>query len=114
VTSRSDTTITTNTNTIAKSYIHPPSASAVTSTSSTFNPTKGFQTKSGLVYFDEKVTDVGKTPLFGQLVSFYYSMYYRPSQDSPLELLDSTAVHPGKLVCAFLVLSIMRMKGKRW
>eukprot|EP00597_Dinobryon_sp_UTEXLB2267_P016617 CAMPEP_0201097086 /NCGR_PEP_ID=MMETSP0812-20130820/6145_1 /ASSEMBLY_ACC=CAM_ASM_000668 /TAXON_ID=98059 /ORGANISM="Dinobryon sp., Strain UTEXLB2267" /LENGTH=209 /DNA_ID=CAMNT_0047351785 /DNA_START=250 /DNA_END=879 /DNA_ORIENTATION=- len=61
-----------------------------------FIPTRGFQTKSGLKYFDIKVSDGGPTPRYGQFVTFRYSGYYRPNQDSPLDLFDSSDLAPGK------------------
>ena len=53
------------------------------------NPSRGFQTKSGLKYFDFVEGDIGKSPRYGQLVSFQYTGYYRASADSPLEVFDS-------------------------
>ena len=34
-------------------------------------PTRGFQTQSGLKYFDIKTSDVGRTPLYGAYIQIY-------------------------------------------
>jgi hypothetical protein len=52
-------------------------------------PSKGFQTKSGLKYYDFEIGKPGKTPRYGQLVSFHYTGYYRATPDSKLEVFDS-------------------------
>jgi len=59
-------------------------------------PSRGFQTSSGLIYFDLDDTKYeGPTPRFGQLVAFNYAMYYRGSEssgrsgESPLQFIDS-------------------------
>lgn len=52
-------------------------------------PGKGFQTKSGLKYFDFAEGNIGKSPRYGQLVSFLYTGYYRATPDSPLQVFDS-------------------------
>lgn len=51
-------------------------------------PTKGYQTKSGLKYFDA-VVGTGIQPKYGQLVSFQYTIYYRPN-GGKLETVDSS------------------------
>lgn len=53
-------------------------------------PSKGYQTVSGLKYFDLKEGDINVSPLYGQLVSFHYTGYYRPAPGSPFELFDSS------------------------
>lgn len=63
------------------------SAAEVASTPTT--PSRGFQTKSGLKYFDFNEGIIGATPRYGQLVSFQYTGYYRATADSPLEVFDS-------------------------
>ena len=56
---------------------------------------KGFQTKTGLKYFDFKIGTPNTSPRYGQLVSFYYTTYYRPnpgtadSTGTALETIDS-------------------------
>lgn len=57
-------------------------------------PTKGFQTRSGLRYFNIKETGT-KFPLYGQLISFHYSTYYRPKDTGKLEILDSSHYNDG-------------------
>lgn len=53
-------------------------------------PASGFQTKSGLRYFDFRVGS-GNSPRYGELITFHYSLFYQPSdRDEPLELIDST------------------------
>jgi hypothetical protein len=52
-------------------------------------PTKGFQTRSGLKYFNIIETDKNY-PLYGQLISFHYTTYYRPKNTGKLETLDSS------------------------
>jgi FKBP-type peptidyl-prolyl cis-trans isomerase len=52
-------------------------------------PSRGFQTKSGLKYFDFAEGSIGKSPRYGQLVSFLYTGYYRATPDSPLQVFDS-------------------------
>ena len=52
-------------------------------------PARGFQTKSGLKYYDFNEGIIGATPRYGQLVSFQYTGYYRATADSPLEVFDS-------------------------
>lgn len=54
-------------------------------------PNKGFQTKTGLKYFDLLVGEQGQpSPRYGQLVSFHYVGYYRATPSSPLDAFDST------------------------
>jgi FKBP-type peptidyl-prolyl cis-trans isomerase len=48
---------------------------------------KGFQTKSGLKYFD-LVEGTGAEPRYGQLVSFFYTLYYK-AKDKEVEKIDS-------------------------
>jgi FKBP-type peptidyl-prolyl cis-trans isomerase len=76
----------------ALTSINQKSASAATS--STINPpptpNKGFQTKTGLKYFDFVEGTTGTTPKYGQLVSFHYVGYYRATPESKLDLFDST------------------------
>ena len=48
---------------------------------------KGFQTKTGLKYFDIREGG-GKSPRYGDLVTFQYFMYYKPpGRDAQLELI---------------------------
>ena len=63
-------------------------ANAVDDISST-QTLKGFQTKSGLKYFDI-VEGTGAEPRYGQLVSFFYTLYYK-AKDKEVEKIDSTA-----------------------
>jgi hypothetical protein len=49
----------------------------------------GFQTRSGLRYFDTEI-GTGPSPNYGQLVSFHYIAYYRPSKEANMEIFDST------------------------
>lgn len=65
-------------------------------------PSKGFQTKSGLKYFDFQEGLIGKTPRYGQLVSFQYTGYYRAGPDSPLEVFDSVFSSDRKNTISFL------------
>jgi len=37
-----------------------------------FIPTRGFQTKSGLKYFDIKVSNTGPTPRYGTINIFFF------------------------------------------
>ena len=54
-------------------------------------PEKGFQTTSGLKYFDLSEGDIGISPRYGQMVSFRYSGYYKQNGDNnKLELFDSS------------------------
>lgn len=57
-------------------------------------PLKGFQTKSGLKYFDISVVEEGPTPQYGQLVGFTYKTYFKPGgvsiNSNKLELIDSS------------------------
>ena len=54
---------------------------------------RGFQTKSGLKYFDLVEGTIGESPRYGDLVSFYYTTYYKPSvSDSSLDFIDSSLV----------------------
>ena len=64
-------------------------ASAADTASVPNTPSRGFQTKSGLKYFDFNEGVIGATPRYGQLVSFQYTGYYRATADSPLEVFDS-------------------------
>jgi len=57
-------------------------------------PARGFQTKSGLKYFDLVESSIGNTPRYGEFISFLYTSYYRPSRDAPMEIIDST--EPGQ------------------
>lgn len=53
-------------------------------------PASGFQTKSGLRYFDFQVGS-GNSPRYGELITFHYSLFYQPRDlDESLELIDST------------------------
>ena len=65
-------------------------------------PSRGFQTKSGLKYFDFQEGLIGKTPRYGQLVSFQYTGYYRAGPDSPLEVFDSVFSSEKKNSISFL------------
>lgn len=52
---------------------------------------KGFQTKTGLKYFDIREGS-GPSPRYGDLVTFQYFMYYKPpDRDSTLELVDKSS-----------------------
>lgn len=52
---------------------------------------KGFQTKTGLKYFDIREGS-GLSPRYGDLVTFQYIMYYKaPDRDSSLELVDKSS-----------------------
>lgn len=55
---------------------------------------RGFQTKSGLKYF-EMAEGTGTSPRYGQLVAFHYTGYYRATPGSPLDSFD-TAFATGK------------------
>ena len=55
---------------------------------------RGFQTKSGLKYF-ELAEGKGTSPRYGQLVAFHYTGYYRATPESPLDPFD-TAFSSGK------------------
>ena len=59
-------------------------------------PDKGFQTKSGLKYFDFKEGNVDVMPLYGQMVVFHFTGYYQPSPNQPYELFDSSYLSPKK------------------
>lgn len=61
-----------------------------------FIPTRIYQTKSGLQYFDIKEGVGQASPRFGQLISFHYTMYYRSSSTAPMEKIDSSYDSPGK------------------
>ena len=51
---------------------------------------KGFQTKTGLKYFDIQEGE-GKSPRYGDLVTFQYFMYYKPPErDAKLELVSKS------------------------
>lgn len=55
------------------------------------SPVRAYQTGSGLIYVDlNNVTQSVITPKYGQFISFYYTMYYRPSKNSSLQFIDST------------------------
>jgi hypothetical protein len=71
------------------SLAYAPPVSAAT----TVVPTKGFITKSGLKFFEIREGQ-GTTPEYGQLVSFFYTTYFRPSPDSPLERIDGSGAVP--------------------
>lgn len=54
------------------------------------NDIKGFQTKSGLKYYDLLQGTSGMSPKYGQFVSFNYICYYRSfGADGKLEVVDS-------------------------
>lgn len=54
-------------------------------------PMKGYQTSSGLIYFDIPGTMKSNiSPKYGQLISLQYTTYYRDSISSPLQVIDST------------------------
>ena len=55
----------------------------------TIAPNRIVQTKSGLQY-SEISEGTGETPRFGDLISFYYTLYYRENPSSPLIELDNT------------------------
>jgi hypothetical protein len=50
----------------------------------------GYQTKSGLKFFDMIAGIPDTSPKYGQLVSFHYTAYFRPTGDGKLETVDST------------------------
>ena len=52
---------------------------------------RGFQTKSGLKYYDIKEGD-GALPRYGQLVAFTYTQFYKPKSSATLEKIDSSSV----------------------
>ena len=62
-------------------------------TSNYIIPNKGFQTKSGLKYFDVREGE-GIPPRYGQIISFAYASYYRSGPDSPIEKLDDSGNKP--------------------
>jgi hypothetical protein len=64
-------------------------------------PARGFQTKSGLKYFDLVVGTEGRPPRFGELVSFRYATMYRPNGETKLQLIDTSEDTVGK-GCGFL------------
>jgi len=55
------------------------------------SPLRGFQTKSGLKYFD-MLEGSGESPRYGDLVSFHYTSYYKPAPESTLDFIDSSYV----------------------
>lgn len=60
-------------------------------------PEKGYQSKSGLRYFDLREGDIDISPKYGQLISFQYSGYYKSNKEnSKLELFDSSYLHSTK------------------
>jgi len=59
-------------------------------------PTRGFQTKSGLKMFDLREGTIGPSPRYGQLVTFHYTSYYKASPESPLDVIDSSYLTPGR------------------
>lgn len=65
------------------------SAATAASTDAPPTPNKGFQTKTGLKYFDFVEGTTGKSPKYGQLVSFHYIGYYRATPLSKLDVFDS-------------------------
>ena len=80
---------------------------------------KGYQTKSGLKYYDF-LDGKGPSPRFGQLVSFNYICYFRPSSSDPLDVVDSSSrpfLHKhgnGRLIRAIDEgLHTMRLGGRR-
>lgn len=60
-------------------------------------PERGFQTKSGLKYFDFKQGDVDVSPRYGQVISFHYTGYYQPLSSQKYELFDSSYLSPNQL-----------------
>ena len=58
-------------------------------------PSRGYQTKSGLKYFELNEGD-GASPRYGQLVSFHYTGYFRSDANSKLEIFDSSLLNYGK------------------
>lgn len=56
-------------------------------------PTKGFQTKSGLKYFDVREGD-GESPRYGQVISFLFASYYKANPDVGLEKIDESGSQP--------------------
>ena len=59
--------------------LSPLVSNADNSDSPPVTPNKGFQTKSGVKYFDFALgAEDTPTPRYGQLISFYYNGYYRP------------------------------------
>ena len=74
----------------ALSVLNNKSALAASSKNIPATPNKGFQTKTGLKYFDFIEGTEGKTPRYGQLVSFHYTGYYRATPQSKLDMFDST------------------------
>jgi len=81
---------------------------------------RGFQTKSGLKYFDIVDGTIGESPRYGDLVSFFYTCYYKPSAESSLDFIDSNKrpfLHKhgnGRVVRGIdEALHTMRVGGKR-
>jgi hypothetical protein len=70
-------------------------------------PTKGFQTKSGLQYFDIKTTN-DRYPLWGQFVTFQYICYYRPKSTNKLEVVDSSYFNKGEVMRIVVLLARLK------
>lgn len=58
-------------------------------------PAKGYQTKSGLKYFDFQEGD-GVSPRYGELVTFFYTGYFRADPTAKLEAFDGSYLNYGK------------------
>ncbi len=51
-------------------------------------PSKGYQTKSGVKFFDFALgAEDTPSPRYGQLISFYYNGYYRPLPDGKIHII---------------------------
>lgn len=56
------------------------------------SPLRGFQTKSGLKYFDIIPGINNTSPEYGQLISFHYTGYFRPAGNGKLDTFDSSHI----------------------
>lgn len=57
-------------------------------------PNKGYQTKSGVKFFDFALgAEDTPSPRYGQLISFYYNGYYRPLPEGKIYIRSHVLTH---------------------
>lgn len=102
---------------VAVSFIFPIKVSAEQQPQ--YPLSKGFQTKSGLKYFD-LIEGQGPQPKFGEIVSFQYKLFYKSYLKEKLEEIDISKnpfvyKHGNGRICRGIdeAMHTMRVGGKR-
>ncbi|CAM9440464.1 unnamed protein product [Heterosigma akashiwo] len=60
-------------------------------------PTKGFVTENGIKYYEVLEGTGGPAPVYGQVISFDYTLYVRPSPGSRSKTRDASTARAGRM-----------------